>query len=203
MAVMGIRQVMAVSITVFIVISLASALQAASCTQANPDWVYVTTITGTKSQDIDIDQLIPTGYHWGVRGAYTSVRDASFELIYNRQSSISGDDSDGDKSVTWKHNFEPSRQNTSYGHGPLKVVASPNILNYTLNIYYDANLGNQTLSITPSPSPTVPEFEPAVILVLVVAVTISLLYFKEQKRKSMQMQPQLPKEAVAKIKFVN
>jgi hypothetical protein len=187
MTVMGTRQVMAVSITVFIVIS--SALQAASCTQSNPDWVYVTTITGTRSQDIDIDQLIPTGYHWGVRGAYTSVRDASFEMIYNRQSSISGDDSDGDKSVTWKHNFEPSRQNTSYGHGPLKVVASPNILNYTLNIYYDANLGNQTLSITPSPSPTVPEFELTVILVLVVAVTISLQYFKKQKRKSIQMRP--------------
>jgi hypothetical protein len=118
------------------------------------------------------------------------VGTASFELVYNRQSNMSG--SDSSKSVTWKHNFEPSRYNTSYGHGPLKVVAAPNILNYSLKIYYDANLGNQT----PSPSPTVSSSPTAtstpvssnnsaavvgiVVLVVGLAVVAAVLLFRKK-----------------------
>lgn len=48
--------------TALVILLGASAAQAAVCAEESPDWVYVIIITGTKSQDIDIDQLIPNGY---------------------------------------------------------------------------------------------------------------------------------------------
>jgi hypothetical protein len=165
-------------------------LQAASCTQANPDWVYVTTITGTKSQSIDIDALVPAQFHWGIRGTYAATGDASIALSYAGQNSAGS--SDNDNVVhTWIFDFEPNRYEASYGNGPFRIDVS-NVINYTLNIYYDANLGNETTSITPSssllPSSTQnPVFSTYIITIVIVLIAataaISLVYIRIQRKR--------------------
>ena len=170
----------------FIVVSLVALVQIASCTQANPDWVYVTTITGTKSQDIDIDGLVPSEFHWGVRSTYTAIGDATFELSYNNRSPQIF--SDGNQTYTYILDLDPDRNNTSYGQGPLRVIASPNVINYTLNIYYDANLVDETPSPSPSPSPPpTPAFDTyaviAPIAAIAIALIIALMYVRAEERK--------------------
>jgi hypothetical protein len=170
---------------VLIVVSLVAVVQAASCTEANPDWVYVTTITGNKSQNIDIDALIPTGYHWGIRGSYTADGYASITLNYDGQKSAGTSNNSG-VLHTWKFDFEPNRYEPNYGNGPFRIEVS-NVINYTLNIYYDANLID--VSPTPSPSPTqTPSSQPfpayAVVMAvaaIVVAVALVFLYLKIKK----------------------
>jgi hypothetical protein len=135
-----------------IVVLAATFLQAASATAENPDWVYIKTITGkgTESQNIDVDAFVPTGYHWGVRGRYTASGTASLALSYagnNPQDHI-----EGGGIGTYIVNLDPSRSR-DHGQGPLKVTAI-NTKSYELNFYYDANLGNQTQSATPTALPT-------------------------------------------------
>jgi hypothetical protein len=146
---------MALGATVIMVLVVCSAafLQSVSATEANPDWVFIKTITGqgTENQLIDVDVFVPYGYHWGVRGRYTATGTASLALYYagcNPQDYI-----DGEKGVrTYIVNIDPSRSR-DHGQGPLKVTAV-NTISYELNFYYDANLGNQTQSTTPTASPT-------------------------------------------------
>ena len=122
---------------IFVIIILLALAPIAYCTEANPDWVYVTTITGTKSQNIDIDALVPAQFHWGIRGTYTATGDASIALSYAGQNSAGS--SDNDNVVhTWIFDFEPNRYEASYGKGPFIIDVS-NVINYTLNIYYDEN----------------------------------------------------------------
>jgi hypothetical protein len=195
------KPAVAILVVVFTVVFLAATVQIASCTQANPDWVYITTITGNKSHDINIDALVSSQYYWGVRSSYTATGDTTFELKYsdqNRQifSSVG----------TYILDFDPDRNRTRYGSGPLKVVTAPNVENFTLNIYYDANLVDPSptalSSPSPPPSPAFPTYAIIVpIAAIAVAVIISLLYIKAQKRKWTRKQPQLPKEAKANTKF--
>ncbi len=185
---MGTRRIMAAITTFFVVISLSSALQAAFCTQANPDRVYVTTITGTKSQSIDIDALVPAQFHWGIRGTYTATGDPSISLSYAGQNSAGS--SDNDNVVhTWIFDFEPNRYEASYGNGPFRIDVS-NVINYTLNIYYDANLGNETTSITPSPLPSPPPTSAvdiyAIIVpiaVMAIVIVVTLMYVRTKRKK--------------------
>jgi hypothetical protein len=195
-----IKKTAAIGIVLVILLGV-STLQVAVCTQESPDWVYVTTITGNKSQDINIDALVSSQYHWGVRSSYTATGDTTFELKYgdqNRQIFSSAG--------TYILDFDPDRNRTRYGSGPLKVVTAPNVENFTLNIYYDANFVDPSPTASPSPSPpSSPAFPTYAIIVpiaaIVVAVIISLVYIKAQKRKWTQRQPQLPKEAKANTKF--
>jgi hypothetical protein len=136
-----------------IVVLAATFFQAASATAENPDWVYIKTITGkgTESQNIDVDAFVPSGYHWGVRGRYTAAGTASLVLFY--AGSKSQDSIEGGKGIgTYIVNLDPSRSR-DHGQGPLKVTAV-NTISYELNFYYDANLGNQTQSATPTTLPT-------------------------------------------------
>lgn len=153
----------------------------------NPNWVYVTTITGNSSQTVNI--LLPDRSHWSFRGNYTAAPGNPLLKINDFQSGGIG----LSKSTTYP--VVRIERLGSEGQGNIQLnITTSNILQYTLIVEYDSST-NETTSTTPSYSPsptpspslamssTAPEFTPVVVLVLAVAVAVGVGALLVRKRQ--------------------
>ncbi len=109
--------------------------------QAEPQWVYIQTITGNQSQTVDL--FMPTQAHWRVSGNYVSTGAAELMIYFGSQSGGSKSDSDGIANMTWGVGLEHNGREQVQGNVEIKITAT-NVQNYTLVAEYD------NASVTPT-----------------------------------------------------
>jgi hypothetical protein len=122
-----------------------------SPSQSSPNWVYLLTITGNSSQNVDL--LMPNLSHWRVTGDFVSgLGDSQLKIAYGPQYNIENPFNMTKNNSWWIGLKHTNATEQGQGNIQLEITAS-NILLYTLKVEY-ASLTNETISPTPSYSPS-------------------------------------------------
>ena len=127
------RTTLALTLILAVLFTVLAGTQMVSLSEANPDWAYngadwryVTTITGTSSQTVDV--LVPNLAHWLVDGYCLTEGD-------NSQIAINTNTGGTTHKITRSGTHSVGFSSFSSNRGPANVhfvIRTTNVLNYTL-----------------------------------------------------------------------